>query len=155
MQQPHQQHKDGCSRLKWFACSIFQDAYIVLMFDSSFLLLLLSSKTRCCPEVCYQAFPSPCLSAPTRNHCFQHSHNLLFSKHLIWLQFPSSRSPQISRPPLSSVSSSQDMSAPVQTDDNHLRLDLQQQIQRGVVLATQLCHAASKEDLNSKEWTAN
>lgn len=54
------------------------------------------------------------------------------------------------------------MSKPIQlgsptepTTTESARLDLQQHIQRGIVLATQLHHAASKEDLNSKEWTAN
>jgi hypothetical protein len=54
------------------------------------------------------------------------------------------------------------MSKPVQTDtttdtttNKHPRLDLQEQIQRGVILATQLSHAANKEHLDSKEWIAN
>lgn len=54
------------------------------------------------------------------------------------------------------------MSKPAQTDaptesitNKHSRLELQEHIQRGIVLATQLCQAASKEHLGSKEWTAN
>jgi hypothetical protein len=54
------------------------------------------------------------------------------------------------------------MSGPVQTDsptestsNKHPRLDLQEQIQRGIVLATQIYHAASKDHLDSKEWAAN
>ena len=44
---------------------------------------------------------------------------------------------------------------PDSTATKHPRLDLQEQIQRGIVLATQLCHAATKEHLDSKEWSAN
>jgi hypothetical protein len=54
------------------------------------------------------------------------------------------------------------MSKPVPTDgptehtaNKHPRLDLQEQIQRGIVLATQMCHSASKDHLDSKEWAAN
>lgn len=35
------------------------------------------------------------------------------------------------------------------------RLDLQEQLQRSITLTTQLRNAASKEHLDSKEWTAN
>ncbi|CAD0084823.1 unnamed protein product [Aureobasidium vineae] len=45
---------------------------------------------------------------------------------------------------------------PTPTKENKQpRLDLQDQIQRAVILATQLSHAASKEHLDSTEWTAN
>jgi hypothetical protein len=54
------------------------------------------------------------------------------------------------------------MSKTIQTDtpaeptaNKHPRLDLQEQIQRGIVLATQMCHSASKNHLDSKEWAAN
>jgi hypothetical protein len=54
------------------------------------------------------------------------------------------------------------MSKPIQTDtpaeptaNKHPRLDFQDQIQRGIVLATRICHAASKNHLESKEWAAN
>lgn len=54
------------------------------------------------------------------------------------------------------------MSKPIQFDNptgsptpKHSRLDLQQQIQRGIILTTQLCDVAKKEDLNCKEWSAN
>ena len=54
------------------------------------------------------------------------------------------------------------MSKPVQTDvlteptsEKHPRLDLQEHIQRGIVLATQICHAAGKNHLDSKDWAAN
>jgi hypothetical protein len=54
------------------------------------------------------------------------------------------------------------MSKSVQTDDlidstsnKHPRLDLQEHIQRGVILATQVCYAAGKNHLDLKEWTAN
>jgi hypothetical protein len=54
------------------------------------------------------------------------------------------------------------MSKPVQTDvfteptaNKHPRHDLQEQIQRGIVLATQMCHSASNNHLGLREWTAN
>jgi hypothetical protein len=53
------------------------------------------------------------------------------------------------------------MSKPVQIDNpiestsKRPRLDLQKQIQRGIVLATQLCRATNKEHLHPKEWIAN
>lgn len=54
------------------------------------------------------------------------------------------------------------MSEPVQADDptdhttnKHPHLGLQEHIQCGIILATQLCCAASKDHLDSKEWTAN
>lgn len=54
------------------------------------------------------------------------------------------------------------MSKPVQTDistdpsaNKHPRLDLQEQIQRGIDLATQICHAVSKDHFDSKDWAVN
>jgi hypothetical protein len=51
---------------------------------------------------------------------------------------------------------------PIQVDSlteptvtKHPRLELQEQIQRGIVLATQISHAASKDHLDSKDWAAN
>lgn len=57
------------------------------------------------------------------------------------------------------------MSNPIQTDTpikssstevtKQPRLDLQEQFQRAMALATQLRNAAGKDHLDSKEWTAN
>lgn len=132
-----------------------------LMFYLSFLLLLLSSQTQSRPEVCEVPFSFLVLLCQQGMCCPTLTYAIFLRAPYISPLLRSSPSLHTSYPPPSSYSS-QDMSETIQTftrfgspSPKPSRLDLQQSIQRGIVLATQLCHAASKEDLDSKEWSAN
>jgi len=95
--------------------------------------------------------PSPCFFVPASIVSFNtHTSSLSFSEPLVYQTNPPEH-----RSLNSSVRHSRQltlllpsMCMSVQPDNKNFRLDLQQQIQRGIELATQLCHAASKEDLN-------
>lgn len=101
--------------------------------------------------------PSPCFFALASIVSFNtHASSLSFSDPLVYqTNPPEHRSLNASVRHSRQLTLLPSMSMSVQPDNKNFRLDLQQQIQRGIELATQLCHAAGKEDLNSKEWTAN